>query len=179
MYSAVTMLPDRGVGIVILTNGEAGEARTVLSQVLVKRYTVRDPALTVAHYAGLLAAEDAQQPAGEKAPDTSARRPARVSELEPHLGLYRDPWFGDVSLCRDRSAVRLRAAKSPQLSGIVQRVGERWLVDWDDPSVDAEAWLRFGGSEDGVDLRMGKVDPQADFSYDYEDLGFVRTGDCP
>jgi CubicO group peptidase (beta-lactamase class C family) len=179
MYSAVTMLPDKDVGFVILINGEGSEARTVLSQVLTKHYTARDPSLNVAHYAGLLAAEKAQRPADEKAPDTSDRRSARVPELASHLGTYRDPWFGEVSLCRDRDAVRLRAAKSPLLNGIVQRVGERWLVDWDDPSVDAEAWLHFGSEKGGVDLRMSKVDPQADFSYDYEDLAFARVGACP
>jgi CubicO group peptidase (beta-lactamase class C family) len=177
MYSAVVMLPDRNVGFVMLTNGSGDEARTVLSQVLVKHYTARDPALNVAHYADLLAAEDARRPAGDRAPDTSQRRPARVAELAAKLGRYRDPWFGDIALCRDRDQVRLRAARSPMLDGIVQRVGERWLVDWDDASVDAEAWLHFDGG-DGADLRMAKVDPQADFSYDYEDLAFARVGDC-
>ena len=28
-------------------------------------------------------------------------------------------------------------------------------------------------------LRLSKVDPEADFSYDYEDLAFTRVGDCP
>ncbi len=179
MYSAVTMLPDRDVGFVVLINGEAEDARTVLTQALVKHYTARDPSLTVAHYAGLLDAEDARRPANEKAPDTSGRRPAGVPELQPRLGLYRDPWFGDASLCADGGAVRLRAAKSPRLDGIVQRVGERWLVDWDDPGVDAEAWLHFAGTPGAPALRMSKVDPQADFSYDYEDLAFARVGDCP
>lgn len=179
MYSAVTMLPDKGVGFVILINGEGSEARTVLSQVLLKHYTARDPSLTVAHYAGLLAAEDAARPAGDKAPDTSARRPAAVSELASRLGRYRDPWFGDVLVCRDGDGVRFRAIRSPLLSGGVQRVGGRWLVDWDDPSVDAEAWLHFEDDGEGATLRMSKVDPQADFSYDYEDLAFVRDGDCP
>ncbi|HEY4583476.1 MAG TPA: serine hydrolase [Lysobacter sp.] len=176
MYSAVTMLPDRGVGIVILINGEAEAARTVLAQALVKHYTARDPSLTVAHYAALLDAENASRPASEKAPDTSRRRAARPSELQPRLGVYRDPWFGEASLCADGGRLRFRAVRSPRLTGIVQRVGERWLVDWDDPGVDAEAWLRFG--DDGV-LRMAKVDPQADFSYDYEDLAFGRIGACP
>lgn len=179
MYSAVTMLPDRNVGFVILTNGEGSEARTVLTQVLVKHYTQPDRALDVAHYAALVAAEDARRPAGEQAPDTSARRRATVAELQPRLGVYRDPWFGEVSLCRDGDAVRWRAARSPLLDGIVQRVGERWLVDWDDVSVDAEAWLHFAGAEQEPGLRMSKVDPQADFSYDFEDLVLERMRGCP
>lgn len=181
MYSAVTLLPDKGVGFVILINGNGDEARTVLTQVLVKRYTHPDPALTVAHYAGLIAAEEARRPAGEKAPDTTGRQRATGAELDGRLGVYRDPWFGEVSLCRDGDAVRLRARKSPLLDGIVQRVGSRWLVDWDDDSVDAEAWLDFADRHvAGVpDLRLSKVDPQADFSYDYEDLAFARVRGCP
>ena len=59
------------------------------------------------------------------------------------------------------------------------QVDERYLVDWDDDSVDAEAWLDFVSASDGrAHLRMEKVDPQADFSFDYEDLSFIRDRDC-
>jgi CubicO group peptidase (beta-lactamase class C family) len=60
------------------------------------------------------------------------------------------------------------------------QAGERLLVDWRDDSIDAEAWLDFSPSAFGaaVALRMSKVDPEADFSYDYEDLAFTRVGDC-
>lgn len=177
MYSVVTMLPDKGVGFVVLINGEGEAARTVLNQVLVKRFTQGGSAPSVAHYARLLEQEEAARPATEKAPDTSARSRATVKELAPRLGVYRDPWFGDVSLCRDGDAVRLRSHKSPMLDGVVQRIGSRWLVDWDDDSVDAEAWLDFAST--GTDLAMSKVDPQADFSYDYEDLAFARVSACP
>lgn len=179
MYSMVTLLPDKGVGFVILTNGEGDAARTALGQALVKHYTTRDPALTVSHYAGLIEQEEAKRPDTEKAPDTSARRKARAGSLASRLGVYRDPWFGDVSLCRDGDAVRFRALKSPMLTGIVQHVGQRLLVDWDDESVDAEAWLTFADGKTGApDLQMSKVDPQADFSYDFEDLAFTRVGGC-
>ena len=39
MYSAVTLLPQKGVGFVILINTDADDARTVLNQVLVKQFT--------------------------------------------------------------------------------------------------------------------------------------------
>ncbi|MDI9239436.1 serine hydrolase [Lysobacter sp. LF1] len=177
MYSAVTMLPDKGVGFVLMINGEGEDARTVLNQALVKLYTRPGAGLDAAHYAALLEKEDAATPASEKAPDTSARRAATARELSSRLGVYRDPWFGEVRLCPEGEGVRLVSAKSPMLDGRVQKVGKRWLVDWNDPSVDAEAWLDFDAG--GADLAMSKVDPQADFSYDYEDLAFKRTGTCP
>jgi hypothetical protein len=66
------------------------------------------------------------------------------------------------------------------LTGVVMRAGDRYLVDWDADQVDAEAWLFFAGGEGGEakNLTMAKVDPDADFSYDYEDLSFTRIGEC-
>jgi hypothetical protein len=62
------------------------------------------------------------------------------------------------------------------LTGKVMRVGDRYLVHWNHG--DAEAWLRFPAAVDGV-LHMAKVDPDADFSYDYEDLAFKHIAGCP
>ncbi len=179
MYSAMTLLPDQQSGFVLLTNGEAGEARTVLSEVLLQHLTAPGQSRTVDWYADALARESAS-PEQSRAPDTSSRRPPDALRLQ--TGVWRDPWFGDVSICRASRTVRFRAAKSPLLTGTVMQVGERYLVDWDDPTVDVEAWLDFSppvnnrGSPER--LTMAKVDPQGDFSFDYEDLAFTRERAC-
>jgi hypothetical protein len=64
------------------------------------------------------------------------------------------------------------------MRGQVMQVGERDLVDWDEDGVDAEAWLVFAGSGEAATLTMSKVDPDADFSFDYEDLAFTRIRAC-
>ena len=75
--------------------------------------------------------------------------------------------------------MRFRAGKSPKLTGTVYRAGDRLLVAWDDADVDVDAVLTFATPDRGPPtLAMAKLDPDADFSYDYEDLAFVRTGDC-
>ena len=63
------------------------------------------------------------------------------------------------------------------MAGDVMRVGERLLVDWDDVSVDVEPWLTFTAGKPDT-LTLAKVDPEGDFSSDYEDLFFTRVGDC-
>jgi hypothetical protein len=60
----------------------------------------------------------------------------------------------------------------------VSRLGERYLVHWDEAKADVDAWLDFAGSGDARTLRMAKVDPDGDFSSDYEDLAFTRVSDC-
>ncbi|MGY1457360.1 serine hydrolase [Luteimonas sp. A534] len=196
MYSAVTLLPELGVGFVILINAEAGDARTVLEQALSKQFTAdgigRDgdtPGAAssglVEHYAGLLAAERARAAAatadaGDVPATDPVRRPATAVEAATWLGRYRDPWFGEATVCMAGEGVRFESMKSPRLSGPVLFAGERLVVDFDTLGSDADAWMDFAAGTDGraVRLAMAKVDPDADFSYDYEDLAFERIGDC-
>ena len=188
MYSAVVLLPERNVGIVFMANGEAGEARTVLTQVLSKQFTASDaPRHTVAHYAAALAAQREAR-AGAREDDgaawAGARRRADAADLGDRLGRYVDPWFGEVTICPSDDGVRFSAAKSPKLTGDVLDTGDRLFVDWHDVDVDVEAWLDFqrpeeGGGAGNRGLRMARIDPQADFSYDFQDLSFEWAGGCP
>lgn len=175
MYSAMRLLPERKSGFVVLINANADAARTVLIEALTKTFTARDQARPVT---ALMAELDAaaRQRHATRVPDTSARVAATTRELAPHLGTWRDPWFGEVTICAVSGGVRFAAAKSPRLAGAVMRVGNRWLVAFEHG--DAEAWLEFPTQAGGT-LKMAKVDPDADFSYDYEDLAFTRTHDCP
>ena len=179
MYSVMTLLPDRKSGFVVLINGEADAARTVLNEVLLKRFTSPGDSRGVAYYADELQKEESSNRASAP-PAPSKRQVASVEEMKAWLGVYRDPWFGEAKVCPKDGQVRFASEKSPMLSGRVMRSGTRLLVDWDDDSVDAEAWLDFHGANGAspVRLNMAKVDPEADFSYDYEDLDFERVRDC-
>ena len=176
MYSMMMLLPDRRSGFVMLINGDADEARTVLGEVLLKQFTAPESNPTIAGYAARIAAEPADADDASR-PDTSARVPATPTDLASRLGVWRDPWFGEVSLCARGDGVRWESGKSPMLRGNVVRVGQRHLIDWDDD--DLEAWLDFAGEGGDAVMTMAKSDPDGDFSYDYEDLRFVRAGDCP
>jgi CubicO group peptidase (beta-lactamase class C family) len=173
-YSAVTLLPEKKSGYLLMINGEGSEARIVLNETLVKLFTAPGERRRAADYAAELARERQQLPQESKPPALARTRPV-MTGLAKQLGIYRDPWFGEVAICEHDGAIGFASAKSPRLTGEVMQAGERLLVDWRDDSVDAEAWLDF--SVPGT-LRLSKVDPEADFSYDYEDLLFTRVGDC-
>ncbi|HUA24681.1 MAG TPA: serine hydrolase domain-containing protein [Steroidobacteraceae bacterium] len=174
MYSAVTLLPFRRSGYVFLIDADAENARLVLNEVLTKRFTAPQKARSVASYADELARLDSQKSISRD-PDTSARKPATPMDLERQLGVWRDPWFGEVGICAHGGDVFFASRKSPRLAGQVMRVGERYLVHWG--SGNSEAWLLFP-SQPGDALHMTKVDPEADFSDDYEDLAFTREHAC-
>ena len=178
MYSALTLLPDKRSGFVFMINGEGSRARTVLNEALVKQFTLPGRAPTASWYIEQLklqdqASPDASGPAYMKLP---MRKLASPPSLKSFLGRYRDPWFGEISLCERDGHVRFDSVKSPLMTGDVMRAGEQLLVDWDD-NTDEEPLLFFKAGKPPT-LTMTKVDPEGDFSSDFEDLFFTRVGDC-
>ena len=179
MYSSLALLPDRRTGVVILINGEAEQARTALMQAALKHYTAPGAAAGVLDYAAQLEAErDQRHAAGQVRPDTRARQPASAAATAAWQGRYVDPWLGPASVCMDGPRLRLSVDKSPALRGTVMQLGSRWLVQWDTLGADAEPWLQVQPGNPTT-LALAAIDPDIDFSYDYQDLHFTRSGDCP
>jgi CubicO group peptidase (beta-lactamase class C family) len=178
MYSALTLLPGRRSGFVFMINGEGSRARTVLNEALVKQFTAPDRAPPAGWYIEQLkAADQASASSGPAHLKLPMRKPASPSSMTTLLGRYRDPWFGEISICERDRQVRFNSTKSPLMAGNVMRVGGRLLVDWDDASVDVEPWLTFTTGKP-ITLTLTKADPEGDFSSDYEDLFFTRVGGC-
>jgi hypothetical protein len=176
MYSAVTLLPERGAGFVFMINGEGSSARVVLNQTLVETL-LGISRRSVASYADELEADRRSAPSTQN--QLQAGMPVDSDSVREVLGVYRDPWFGEVSLCPRDGSVQFVAAKSPRLAGTLMQVADRVLVDWHDESVDVDAWLDFSTDQGTPVMSMTKVDPEADFSFDFEDLRFVKTAACP
>lgn len=181
MYSMMMLLPDRKSGFVFMINGDGGSARTVLGEALLKLFTAPDASLGVQGYADDLAkpAESTAVAAKPKLPDVAKRKPVAADTMRDWLGTWRDPWFGEVRICAAGKEVVWRSLKSPKMHGRIGRLGGRYLLVWDDEAVDENAWLDFARQGQARTLRMAKLDPQGDFSSDYEDLALTRVGDCP
>lgn len=186
MFSALTLLPQKGAGFVLMINGSGGDARTALGQALSMYFTSPDSGLDVNHYANLIEQDRAetagQVDGGEALPDTSDRVPAQPASIARWLGVYEDPWFGRASVCvAEEGQVQFASERSPMLTGTVMESGGRLLVDWSEVTVGAEPWLDFSQTEDGGQptLKVTRINPRVGSSYNFQDLAFVRTGDCP
>lgn len=177
MYSALTLLPEKKTGFVFMINGDGSDARAVLNAALVKHFTAPARAPATTWYIEQLAQEHAAKLQEKAKPITAPRTLTTAASVAQWLGTYRDPWFGEISICERRGHVRFAAVKSPLMTGDVMSVGNRFLVDWDEESVDVEPWLTFARGKTTT-LKMAKTDPDGDFSSDYEDLSFTRTGPC-
>ena len=180
MYSAVFLLPDLRSGFVMLTNGEGSEARTVISEVLLKHFTAPEKARSVAEYADELARESAAQTQSVSV-NSASRQPVTPAQMPSWLGIWRDPWFGEIAALWPGQKREVYRGKVAALGGdgpagrhaLPGGLGQRQCRCRGVVAPDARQVIRAESI-----LTMAKVDPQADFSFDFEDLSFTRVRAC-
>ena len=179
MASRTTLVPDRRLGIVILTNGEGDLDAAVTYELL-------------DHFFGAPATDwikafDAVAQRGQAQADSllGAARRTRDSTAGPSLpltryaGRYTDALYGDATITLEQGTPVLRFSRSPAFVGDL----EHWQYDtfrtgWRTPNL-ADAFVTFDLNPDGsiVQFRMAAASPLADFSFDYQDLRFVPASD--
>jgi CubicO group peptidase (beta-lactamase class C family) len=174
MVTRLTMIPELQLGVVVLTNQEAGSAFNAVM------YTVLD------HYLGAGATDwvevlGAAQKKREAAAAASLAKAAsqRASNSKPSLaaaayaGRYRDTWYGDVYVEEKDGKLRMRFSHTAELVGTLEHwQHDTFVVKWDKRSLLADAYVSFALKPDGtVDtVRMAAVSPLTDFSFDFHDL---------
>ena len=174
MVTRVTLVPDRKLGIIVLTNQESGGAFNAIT------YTVLD------HYLGAAAADWPQvflEVAKKRVADAeaavrkaSAKRNAAsrpALQLSAYAGRYRDAWYGDVLVEERDGKLRIRFTHSPLLAGALEHwQHDTFVARWDDRTLLADAYVTFSLKPDGAvdEVKMAAVSPLTDFSFDFHDL---------
>ncbi len=175
--SLVMMIPDIQLGIVVLTNQEAGGAFSAIGHRIADRYL---GASDTDWITALKSLDDKQRAdAAEKVAKQSASRNADSKPSLPivkYAGRYSDPWYGEITIAMERDAMVLRFNRTP---GLVADL-EHWQYDtfkarWRDRSLDADAFVTFALNPDGSigQMKMVPVSPLTDFSFDFQDLLFT------
>lgn len=179
MYTSLVLLPDQRNGFILMTNGESEDARTTLTQAMVKHYTAPGRQLDVNHYADLLAKDRKPAQAASAKRKPAAGRPAKLAESKAWQGVYKDPWFGEVRLCPVDGKLTFASAMSPKMTGTVMRAQDRWKVDWHANDVGPAPWLDFSTDASGVTaVRLSYMDDDGSAGSDYADLDLQRVGAC-
>lgn len=173
MYAWVAMVPELDLAMVVLMNRSAGNARQAMIYSLLMPYLGAPERNWLAYFQR----ENTGQPASpSQSPIPENDSPLVESDLP---GLYRDAWFGDVEIEMGADGLHLSAIKSPRLSGSLHRQAPGvWQLRWEDRTLNADAWLVARESPDGKETFT--LQPQSeniDFSYDFQDLHFVRVGE--
>jgi CubicO group peptidase (beta-lactamase class C family) len=175
MVSAVTLLPEQGVGIVVLTNQQSGGRAAMMSSLVdaMLGRPARDWVSIVSKQAAEL---DERAAAADRAVSVAAGQP--YLPLDAYAGTYRDPWRGDVTVTRRGDRLRLVFSRTQGMQGDLTPVkGNVFVVRWDDRTLKADALVNFRTGVDGAvsGAAMAPLSPTTDFSFDYRDLDLTRV----
>jgi hypothetical protein len=181
MVSRVTMVPDLKLGVIVLTNQEAGGAFSSVTMSILDQYMKAPPADWVAGYDA--AGKRREASVADLMKKTAAQRNTASKPslaLSGYAGRYRDPWYGDVTIKQESGKLIMRFTHSPDLTGEM----EHWQYDtfiarWKNRAMNADAYVTFSLKPDGsVDqIKMAAVSPLTDFSFDFHHLVLKPIGD--
>jgi CubicO group peptidase (beta-lactamase class C family) len=172
--SQVTLLPDIGLGVTVLTNQESGEAFSSITNSIVDHYLGAPKTDWTGAYAAVTAREQAE--IAESLKKAGAVRDANSKPslaLDKYAGAYTDAWYGDITIALENGKLVMRFGHTPDLVGDL----EHWQYDtfiarWRDRELRADAYVTFALNPDGTiaQAKMRAVSPETDFSFDFQDL---------
>lgn len=191
MVTHVSMLPELGLGVIVLTNQQSAEALNAINLHILDAYARDAQHRRVARLAeqaptdwvALLKERADQQEVRNR--ELEALASAQVSKsagapplpLAEYVGLYRDPWRGDATIRQEGKRLILKFSRTDQLEGVLEHNGRGiFVVRWNDRTLTADAYVRFTMGYDGKveGMTMKAISPRTDFSFDFHDLSFRK-----
>lgn len=173
--SRLVLVPEQGLGVVVLTNQESQTARDAVILRVLDQYLGAPATDWVAAYAKEAARDTAPPPA---AAAESAAASRRSLPLSAYAGRYRDAWYGDVLVSVEQQGLRLRFARTARLDGpLVAAAGtDHFIARWNDRTLNADADAKFVVSGGKVrELQLRRASPLTASAYDYQDLRLLRV----
>ena len=179
MITAVTMIPDEKLGVVVLTNGVKSPIMAATYYALDKFLGVEDAKDWSAYYLNR-ANKNAQN-------DTriSDRKNKRVQNTKPAIskedfvGDYRSDLYGDITITEKDNKLKLEFSHSPLLSATLTHWHyDVWEIHWDHP----QAWFSFGTIKFNTDNNLNVLGfdfdvPNDDFFFEELKPYKIKTKD--
>lgn len=141
MITAITMVPDENLGVVVLTNGPKSPIMAATYYALDKFLGVTTKKDWSADYLKL------KNEALKKDTRIADRKKSRVLNTEPiikpedFVGKYESKVYGEITIVEKNKELKLEFSHSPLLSATLTHWNyDVWQIHWDHP----QAWFSFG-----------------------------------
>ncbi|QCX39759.1 serine hydrolase [Aureibaculum algae] len=166
MITAITMIPDKKLGVVVLSNG-------MKSPIMAATYYALDQFLgqeTVDWSAKMLADNNSNQKSDTRVSDRKLKRVMNTTSsvpLDDYVGTYKSDIYGDITISISGDDLKMKFEHSPDLSATL----EHWHYDVFEIKWDVKhAWFNFGTVKFNLDNNL-KVQG-LDFDVPNDDIFF-------
>lgn len=168
--------PEDGYAVAVFTNAEDGVAAAGLRNAIID-HALNVPPFDWVAWAKRKAAANAEQVRQALASGSLVAPAGGPSlPLEAYVGRYRDPWYGDVVIARNRDVLTIDFTRSPTFKSVLEPFGPDSFRTRFPTGAGEDAVVSFVVANGRTDrIRMKALSPLADFSYDFHDLHFERV----
>ena len=177
MVSKVTLVPDQKLGIIVLTNQEAGGAFQAISYRILDSFLGAPMTDWITAYRTVAQTAEANAMEVERKYQTLRNKDSKPSlPLAKYAGRYRDAWYGEITITIEDNKPVMRFSQTPSLTGDLEHYQyDTFISRWRDRALGADAFVTFALKPDGAvdQIKMQPVSPLTDFSYDFQDLLLV------
>ncbi|MBT5187259.1 MAG: serine hydrolase [Kordiimonadaceae bacterium] len=174
MYSHLTMVPELGFAIAIISNQQSSSANNhIKNQILDQIMNVSGRATAKQIYK-----------AGEKRQKQEVSRLKKLKSsiftiISPdnYIGIYTDPFWDDVTISKNTNGLYFTSSRSPSLKGSLEHYkNNTYIVRWDDRTHEADAYVMFENDATGKvkSFTMKAISIRTDFSYDFHHLNMIK-----
>ncbi len=175
--SKISLLPELGLGVVVLTNQQASGVCEVIT------YQLFDHYLGVSNGPDWAEAFDTvtKRRNSERSDEETKRDAARNAAVGPSLplasyaGTYTDAWYGHMTIALEADRLNMVFGHTPLLNGVMEHYQyDTFIVRWRERSLEADAFVTFAFTPEGKisEVQMKPVSKATDFSFDFQDLLF-------
>ena len=175
MYSYVSFFPELDLGIVVMLNQQSSNARSAMMYSIMKSYLPVESHDWVAEFTPKQS-DELQENTANKV-KAELYHLDKQHQLADYAGRYQDPWLGVFSLSLQGDKLTMSSKRVVQLVGDMQPVAaDKFLVRWNDRSLDADVYAIFNRDEGGniQQMLLLPASDDIDFSYDFQDLDFKK-----
>ena len=178
IVTQIVMLPQLDLGIIVLTNQQEGAAFMAISNTIKDFYLGLPEKDWVKEYDDLISKRegDADIITGEVWQTVEINQKSKLPDTKELAGTYKDNWFGEITISNENGKLRFTSKRSSQLKGdLFYYKDNTYAVKWDNAYLHADAFV-FVQMKNGkiTGLKMEPISPLTDFSYDFQDLDFVK-----
>jgi CubicO group peptidase (beta-lactamase class C family) len=177
--SYITMIPELDLGVVVLVNQNSTYARNAIMSSIVQSFMDIEQKDWLTIQLERQQERQARLRAKNAAVNLNAMPKRKEVNLPLHsyVGIYQDPWFGQVKVSLKNKQLHFASLKSTRMHGpLIEHENNEFIVWYDDRSLEADAFAEFILDENNqvIGLKMDRYSENVDASFDYIDLNFTR-----
>ncbi|MBB6130964.1 serine hydrolase [Mucilaginibacter lappiensis] len=173
MVSEISMIPEIGLGIIVLTNNESNAAYAIADQITDGYLGVTG---TDRCAEDLTRSQNNEKKTAERKAEVwkqvHQEQGNKISDIKKYTGNYHDKWFGNISITLRYNRLWFASQRSSQFKGwLYPYQKDTFVFKWQNSEIDADTFVLFGNGNKRTITLQSIV---AGGGYNFESLLFEK-----